>query len=39
MLRISRSTLWSLRKSVDFPASINLGKSERFFMRWRSRRA
>lgn len=30
MLRISRSTLWSLRKSGDFPASFRIGKSERF---------
>lgn len=30
MLRISRSTLWNLRKSGAFPASIKIGNSERF---------
>ena len=30
LLRISRSTLWSLRKTGDFPASFKIGKSERF---------
>ena len=30
ILRIGRSTLWSLRKSGKFPASIKIGNSERF---------
>lgn len=30
VLRISRSTLWNLRKSGKFPASYMIGKSERF---------
>lgn len=30
LLRISRSKLWSLRKSGVFTPSIKLGKSERF---------
>ncbi len=30
MLRISRSTLWNLRKSGAFPATVKIGKSERF---------
>jgi predicted DNA-binding transcriptional regulator AlpA len=30
MLRISRSTLWNLRKSGAFPASVKIGNSERF---------
>ena len=32
LLRISRSKLWSLRKSGEFTPSIKLGKSERFTM-------
>jgi predicted DNA-binding transcriptional regulator AlpA len=30
MLRIGRTTLWSLRKSGKFPASIKIGNAERF---------
>lgn len=30
LLRIGRTTLWSLRKSGKFPASIKIGNSERF---------
>ena len=30
MLRIGRTTLWTLRKSGKFPASIKIGNSERF---------
>ena len=30
MLRIGRTTLWSLRKSGKFPASVKIGNAERF---------
>jgi len=30
LLRISRGTLWNLRKSGQFPASIRVGNSDRF---------
>jgi predicted DNA-binding transcriptional regulator AlpA len=32
LLRIARSTLWSLRKSGAFTPSIKIGKSERYTM-------
>lgn len=30
LLRIGRTTLWTLRKSGKFPAGIKIGNSERF---------